>query len=221
MNLLDLWNQALNCVRNGGKNDEYLSWYRSIPEPGEVDEQYFFSELAWAIYNTGAKECVIRKKWPALKHLLMHFDPDLVVENEKIILDAVLCLIKNTEKARAVISSARKIIADRPISEKLAAMNESQALKYLEGYPYLSKAARTRVAMNLGFQIYRPDHNLLRLSKAIGYSNPDILTAAIAGQTGERKKFIEYVLWQWIVFIGWPNAYELVRALSVMFGGEG
>jgi len=208
MNLLNLWKFALAFCTEGGANLEY---WRNLPKPSEISDHFFFSELTWCIYNAGMKETLIRQKWPALTDVFHDFDPDKIVSHPGTLANA-LKIFNHKGKASAVISAAEKIIRDRPINQKLAAMTEDEALIYFESYPFIGKVTRYHIARNVGFDVVKPDVHLVRISEYLGYT-PNALVQTISNLTGERRGFIDYILWQWLSWHG-KKAYEIIRELE-------
>jgi len=77
--VFNLYHWALEYVRDGGRNDDYLDYWRNLPDPSQVTDQSFFGETAWCIYNAGMAERIVRLKWPGIKTTFCDFDPRAVV----------------------------------------------------------------------------------------------------------------------------------------------
>jgi len=207
VNLLGIWNFALNFCVEGGANLEY---WRNLPRPADISEKFFFSELTWCIYNAGMKETLIRQKWPALTDAFHDFDADMIVSNFSQVWAVALKVFNHPGKCDAVINSAINIIKDRPINEKMASMTEDEALKYFQSYPYIGRVTRYHIARNVGFDVVKPDRHLVRIAEFLKYQTPDALVQEIANLTGERKGFIDYIIWQWLSWQG-QSAYETLK----------
>lgn len=206
MRLQEMWEWIYQCVTNGDGTS--LNYWRNLPSPSEVTDSYFYAELAWCVYNGGMSERIIRSKWPALRSVYHEFDPDAVVEDQKV-LDNALKVFNHRGKANAVISAAHKTIKDRPIGKRLASMADKEILEYLQTYPFIGPVTRYHVARNCGLDVVKPDVHLVRLSEFLGYKSPDALVNEIAVFANERKGLIDYVLWRFLSWAG-PSAYETI-----------
>ncbi len=206
MNLQKMWECIYHCVSSG--DDSRLDYWRNLPAPAETSDQFFYSELAWCVYNGGMSERIIRSKWPYLRAAYHDFDPDAVVEDPGV-LGRALLVINHPGKVNAIIVSAGKIIKDRPIGERLALMNDDEVLEYLESYPFIGSVTRYHLARNCGYDVVKPDVHLVRLAEYLGYETPDKLVSEIAVFANERKAVIDYVLWRFLSWFG-PSAYETI-----------
>lgn len=208
MDLQGLWQYALNYCREGGSD---LDYWRNLPKPAEIEECYFFSELTWCIYNAGMKETVIRQKWSNIQELYFNFNADMVVSESEFIRFAAPGIFNHKLKTEAVIKSAKMIVNDRPINKKLGSMSEVEALTYFKTYPFIGDVTKYHIARNVGFDVVKPDRHLVRITEFLNYEAPDKLVREIANITGERKGFIDYVLWQWLSWQG-HNAYDVAMS---------
>jgi len=210
MNFAGLWFFAYNYCKDNGVTDEEIEWWRNFPKPHEIKEEIFLAELAWCIYNSGMKEAVVRSKWPKLENAFMGFYPNLVVKHKEKCLDKALAVFNHRAKAEAVIAGAEKIMEDMPLVDKLAPMSEDEVLQYFESYRFIGKITRYHLARNVGYDVVKPDRHLVRLAKFCGFEDPIELVESISKATGERKMFIDYILWRWLSWHG-PEAYKFTE----------
>ncbi len=206
MNLQKMWECIYHCVSGG--DDANLDYWRNLPMPAEISDHFFFSELAWCVYNGGMSESIIRSKWPYLRVAYHDFDPGTVVKDPDVS-EKALMIINHKGKVNAIIAAAGKIIKDRPIGERLASMDDMEALEYLESFPFIGSVTKYHLARNCGYDVVKPDVHLVRLSEFLGYESPDVLVSEIAVFTNERKGLIDYVLWRFLSWAG-SSAYETI-----------
>lgn len=199
------------CRRICGK--EHLENWRNLPRPSEVNDRYFLSELAWCVYNAGMSEQIVAKKWPALKEAYREFDAKEILHNREDVLADALKVVNHPEKAKAVVFSVEKVLRDGPIGELLSRMKVGEALEYFHSYPYIGNVTKYHLARNVGFDVAKPDRHLIRLAKILGYDSPGELVAEIAELTGEKKGFVDYVLWLWLSREG-KHAYDFARGFA-------
>lgn len=198
-----LWDRAYSeCEKLGPEVAREMEYMNHLPWPGHVDDGDFLSDLAWCVYNGGMRQAVIRAKWPALMDAFSGFWPDYVVDPERRCVEKALKVINHRGKAEAIVKAAQKVLEDSPIGHKLESLSDSEALDYLQTYPYIGPITRYHLARNLGFDVVKPDRHLVRLARALDYGSPDALVSEIAKLTGERKGFIDYVLWRWLATRG-------------------
>lgn len=210
MDLKGLWSYAYEYVRNGGVNDKHLAYWRNLPQPSEIRDEFFYCELSWCVYNAGMKEIVVRSKWPSLKRAFREFNPDAVIILKENVLKDALKAFNHPGKAKAVITAAEMIIRDRPMSGKFASMNEEEALRYIAGFPYIGSVTKYHVARNIGYDVVKPDRHLVRLAQFFGYENPVDLVRDVAKICSERLGYIDYVFWQWLAWQG-QEAYLIAE----------
>lgn len=214
MSVKKTWHYALNYCLNKGLPQEQLEYFRNLPKPNEVSDRFFFQELAWCIYNAGMRETVIRKKWESIRLAFFDFDPSFVAQYGDESLKAMREIFNHPKKNESVVQSAHLILKDTPIGKKLGAFSEDEALNYLEGYPFIGKITKYHLARNMGFDVVKPDRHLVRLTQFLGCDSPDKLVSEISQMTGERKGYIDYVLWQWLSWEG-KSAYNHLSALEL------
>lgn len=135
----------------------------------------------------------------------MNFDADTIVTHSSDVVDMVMAFFAHRKKAEAVVAGAVKVARDRPMADRLANLSETEALEYLESFPFIGKVTRYHLARNVGFDVVKPDRHLVRLAQAYDCDSPDTLVSVISEQTGERKGFIDYILWQWMAWGGQPQ----------------
>jgi len=214
MNLKSIWDYALQYCINKGLTKEEMDFYRIVPNLQDITNETFLSELAWCVYNAGMKQEVIRKKWPALRKVFFEFDLYAILVNSCTCLTNALSVFNHFGKNTAVIEAAYKIIDDCPDKEigfKLAVMTETEILEYLQTYPFIGNITKYHLAKNLGFDVVKPDRHLVRLAEFLKYGNPDILVSEIKTLTGERKAYIDFILWRWLSWQG-KAAYANIEA---------
>jgi hypothetical protein len=212
MQLKAIWDYALQYCINKGLTKEEIDFYKVVPNLSDITNEIFLSELAWCVYNSGMKMEVIRKKWPALKKAFHNFDPYEIMRNIADCVNESLEIFNHPGKAGAVIDAGYKIIQDSNrgcIGQKLAVMSESAVLDYLQTYPYIGKVTKYHLAKNLGFDVVKPDRHLVRLAEFLKYDGPDSLVTEIKVLTGERKAYIDFILWRWLSWQG-KEAYEVI-----------
>lgn len=149
---------------------------------------------------------------PYLRAAYHDFDPDAVASDPGTA-EKALMIINHPGKVNAVIKAAAIIIKDRPISERLASMNDDEVLEYLESYPFIGSVTRYHLARNCGYDVVKPDVHLVRLADYLGYETPDKLVSEIAVFANEKKAVIDYVLWRFLSWFG-PSAYETISLFA-------
>jgi hypothetical protein len=210
MNLKGIWEYAYLYCKTHGINEDSLYWWRNLPKPTEITDEYFLEELSWCIYNAGMKEAVIRQKWNDLRSIFQFFDAEDIVICENEIFDMIVPVFNHKKKAEAVIASSKKVLNDRPIRNKISSMSDSEALEYLESYPFIGKITKYHIARNIGFDVVKPDRHLVRIADFLSYENPNSLVDDISLIVNEKKGFIDYILWQWLALEG-QDAYINIK----------
>lgn len=211
--LKDIWKYALDYCRLHGVDEQAINYWKNLPKPNEISDGYFLEELAWCIFNAGFRESVIRSKWEAIRSTYQFFNVDAVIRCEKKIAEMMKHVFNNKRKIQAVIDCAKKIKLESPISERLSKMTEAEILEYLKSYPYIGDITKYHIARNIGVDCVKPDRHLVRLSAFMGFASPDDMVNEIAMLTGEKKGFIDYILWQWLSWEG-DKAYNKIKSIA-------
>lgn len=205
--LINLWAAALKYCQ---KSDIDLAYWRNLPAPRDVTDSFVLAEVAWCIYNAGMKESTIRQKWKDLRRAFCNFNPFLIIKLESNCSWAAFLVFNHRKKAEAVISAARKIVHDSPVSTKLAAMDNEAALEYFKDFDFIGDVTKYHVARNVGFDVVKPDRHLVRLAEICNYPSPDALVSDVVQLTGERKGYTDYVFWAWLAG---KDGYEEARRI--------
>ncbi len=215
--LRPLWEHVKAAIESAAP--ERVAYFRNLPGPAEISDQFFLSELAWVVYNAGFREETVWAKWPGLSKAFLDFNPlRLAAAPYYVTILEVRRVFNHFRKARAVMDAARRVAADSPVGARLAAMSTEEALAYLQTYPFIGPVTRYHLARNIGLDVVKPDRHLVRLAAFCGYETPAALVAEIAAFAGERVGVIDYILWQWLAATG-DLAYR-VAAKLLLEGSE-
>lgn len=206
--IIIIWERALNAIQTKSSK-ETIDFFLHLPNPDEVEDAFFLTELAWCIYNAGMKEYVVRSKWNDITRIFSDFDAHAIIAMKEHIPKMIKPIFNHQGKCAAVIQGAEKILHEGPMKNKLRGMSEMAALQYLQEFPYIGKITCYHIARNIGFDVVKPDRHLVRLAEAF-HTTPDLLVDHIAALTGKRRGFIDFVLWQWMAWEGSKIIREMV-----------
>jgi len=180
-----------------------------------LPEQEFLSEVAWCVFNSGMREAVVKKKWPALMRAFRDFRAARICHEELVVRIEAHREFGHHGKINAVIRAAQFLVCEG--WERTRADIAKGGPDYLEEtFPFIGPVTKYHLAKNIGFDCVKPDRHLVRVTEAAGYDSPEVLCQAIKDETGDRLAVIDYVIWRYAASINtdYMDAFKGVRTGS-------
>jgi len=185
-------------IRSGFSQE--IEWQRKC-NLSTFDETDLLSELAWVCFCSGFKEVIVRRAFDYLSLCFCDWESAAeICRKKESCFEAARAKFNNPRKLRAVIHSAEIIHA-----EGFAALKEKiivNPLKELRRFPYIGNVTAFHLAKNLGFQVAKPDRHLVRLARAAGVGNVQVLCNQISSLTGDPINVVDVVLWRYATLGG-------------------
>jgi hypothetical protein len=196
--MAELYLDAKRLVLDAGFEAE-IAWQENACW-APLTEHRFLSEAAWVVLSSGMKESVVRTVFPAIAAAFAGFSTAG---------EAAAAAKKGRTKALRVFGHVGKIDA---IIAIVAHVNESglatvrdrltrEGLAYLRTFPYIGPITVYHLAKNLGQDVAKPDRHLVRVARACGYDDPQILCRQLRDYVGEPVPVIDIVLWRFATLV--------------------
>lgn len=184
--------------------EEDLSWAEELAlvEPSPL---YVLREFGWVVVNSGFRNAVARKLWPALLLAFHEFRPERVTAA---CLPAARAVLNHAGKMGAIVEMAG-LVREHGVAPIIEAAKSPPSLTR---YPWIGKITCWHFAKVLGVDCVKPDVHLQRAAKGAGRDSPLALCREIAAETGDRLTVIDSVLWRYgeqRERRGWPRWVDL------------
>ena len=197
------------------ENDDWMEdvVYYDTRNLEHLPEQEFLSEVAWCVFNSGMREAVVKKTWPALMRAFRDFRAARICHEKHDVRVDAMEIFAHEGKIHAVIRAAEILLGGG--WGKIQRNIRKQGPPYLqETFPFIGPVTKYHLAKNIGFDCVKPDRHLVRAAQAAGYRNPKLMCQAIKDETGDRLAVIDYVIWRYAASINhdYMDAFKEVRA---------
>ncbi len=215
MNHMALWEHALDHLRAQAEDPERLldEWRGETPE--RCTDRDLLREYGWVVAACGLTPQVLYKLWDRLSEAFRRWDPEAVAARPEDVRIAALGVMKNPRKIRAILDFALDLARHPGEMERLAALPVKEALARLATLPYVGANNKYHLARNLGWDVVCRTGPVSRLAAYLE-TTPEALCGAIAGETGERVRTVDLVLWYWGHQVGDRVMKEMTSLFRLM-----
>ena len=192
--LASLYLHAKRAVLEAGFEQE-VAWQEAacwMP----ITEERFLSEASWVVLNSGMREAVVRRVFPAVARAFAHFESALAALESALDggREAALRAFAHEGKIDAIVSIVEHV-EDVGI-EEVAHRVSTEGTEYLKTLPYIGPVTSFHLAKNLGQDVAKPDRHMVRIATACGYESPQVLCAELRDILDEPIPVIDIVLWR-------------------------
>lgn len=171
--------------------------------PDQITPEEFLSEAAWVIINSGFRESVARRLFPAITLCFCDWEAAEIARSAGGCRAAALKVFAHAGKIDAIIDIAMKVDSDWPALRNRIA---DQPLEHLKALPFIGPITASHLAKNLGYSVAKADRHLVRTANTWGCGSVQALCDRIALATGDPVGVVDLVLWR--------HAVESKRALA-------
>lgn len=160
----------------------------------EITKEFFLKEYAWVVLSSGLSEKVVKSAFEKLSKVCGNWESVDYLANNKDIRCAALKIFNSPTKIDAILNMAQHLLSVSINSELEAVRLHGPS--YLTKYKYLGPATAFHFAKNLGLDVMKPDRHLVRITEALGYSDPHLLCAYLSNVSGDNVRVVDQVLWR-------------------------
>lgn len=196
MNTRALWDHALDHLNATAENPPLMLEQWRSETPAVCTDQDLFREYGWVVGSCGLTPQVIMKHWARLGEAFAGWDPVQVANRPRDARIAALNVMRNPRKMDAIVAFAADLTLEPGLMQRLAAMPVKQVLAQLITLPFVGANNRYHLARNLGWDVVVKTGPVVRLAAYLLTTSED-LCERIAGETGERVRTVDLVLWYW------------------------
>lgn len=196
MTLGERYLRAKQTVIAAGHENEVV-WMASR-DPHALTEPEFLKELAWVILNSGMRESVVRKHFPAIEAAFLGLtSAQEIVDHAGTCVPQALAPFGHRKKMQAIVIGA-EIVCRSGFAALKADLLAKDPVPLLREFPFIGETTVWHLMKNLGFDVPKPDRHLLRIAAATGYGEDVVrLCTDIARETGDRVAVVDIVLWRY------------------------
>jgi hypothetical protein len=180
-------------LKKGFSNE--ITWQENI-NFNILKKDDIIKEAAWVILSSGMSYNTVAKLFPKICFVFDNWvNLELIVKNESDYYNKVLSLFNHPGKINAIFYFLKEMSTIDLDEFKNNILKFGH--KYFLKYPYLGPATSFHLYKNLGFQTSKPDRHLTRISKSIGYKNPQEMCEALSDIIYEKVSVIDLVIWRY------------------------
>lgn len=184
------WDTEVHHVENRlkGKFYEYM------------DRSDLFKEIVWVILCSGFRAEIVERKWSEFITLLSNFDVDVVKDMQ---LDSIInrSPIKNKAKLRAIIEVSKSLTPEYLMRlREISSIDEVR--DHLLKLPYIGKVTVWHLMRNIGFDCYKPDRHIVKLSELLSVPHSDIFNVLKNEGMVELIGVADVILWRACAILG-------------------
>lgn len=161
-----------------------------------LSESMFLEQCAWVIVSSGFSYTSTCKIFPDLCNAFYDFESAIrIVRNRPRCTIVSLKFFNNHKKVEAIIGVAERVhrLGFDAVKQRL----KDDPLNFLVELPFIGPVTMYHLAKNIGADIAKPDRHLMRISKAVGYSDPQSMCKDLSTLVGEKIAVIDIVLWRY------------------------
>ena len=200
--LVESYLSAKNAIIEKGYAEE-IDWQDSLSFD-EISCADFMKEAAWVVLSSGMRESVIRKIFPHISEVFLHWEcPYRITSQADSCKAEALKVFGHEGKISAILEIIRRICIDG--FTRTRKLIQNGGIDFLMTMPFLGPATARHLAKNLGIEIAKPDRHLIRAAAASGHESPATLCETISGVVGDRISVVDIVIWRFATLF--PN-YE-------------
>lgn len=165
-----------------------------------IDKSDLFREIVWVILCSGFKAETVKKKWSEFITLLSNFDVDVVKDMQ---LDSIInkSPIKNKAKLRAIIEVSKSLTPEYLIRlREIPSVDEAR--DHLLKLPYIGKVTVWHLMRNIGFDCYKPDRHIVKLSELLSVPPSEMFSILKNEGMAELIGVADVILWRACAILG-------------------
>jgi endonuclease III len=159
-----------------------------------ITESNFIEQVTWVALTSGFSEKTVEAHFDAIAAAFNGFSSAKdIIEHAEEYLQEALKQINHRQKMSAPIKAAQKI--DKEGFAHFMARVKLNPLKVLQELYYIGPTTAYHLAINIGFQLAKPDVHLTRIMNACGYNDVQEFCGLISKATGDPVPIVDFVLW--------------------------
>ncbi|HYF92680.1 MAG TPA: hypothetical protein VD969_10535 [Symbiobacteriaceae bacterium] len=215
MNTRALWDHAMDHLKATADHpDALLNQWRS-ETPLTCTDRDLLGEYGWVVISCGLTPHVATKHWPRFTEAFLNWQPLEVAGNRIAVRTAALNVMKNPRKIDHVLDFADDLAREPGLMQRLAALELKQVLAKFATLPFVGANNRYHLARNLGWDVVVRTGPVPRLAAYLE-TTPEALCERIAGETGERVRTVDLVLWYWGHQVGDTAMKEMASLFKLL-----
>ncbi len=162
--------------------------------PQKTNYQTFMQQYSHVVLVSGFRFKTVKKIWEDFEGAFCSWCPDVSPDEWDI--NKALELFQNKRKVLAIEKTGRKLWGKAFTEWWNKIQNDvDTALIEFEQLDYIGLVTKYHLARNLGYDCYKSDRWIKRVSKACGLS-PDQLFAELKKETGDSYAIIDIIIWR-------------------------
>jgi hypothetical protein len=194
--LLNTYIQARTFILSRGFGDE-VGW-QATRAVGDFTESDLLRESAWVILCSGFRASAVRRIFNYISLCFCDWDSAAcIVGHAATCRSTALARFNNPRKIDAIIAVAHEVH-----STGFGRMREQMLLdplNTLRRFPFIGPVTSIHLAKNLGWPLAKPDRHMLRLTRRLGFTDPQTLCESLAQLTGDPVSVVDIILWRYTV----------------------
>jgi hypothetical protein len=92
-------------------------------------------------------------------------------------------------------------------------------IQKLMEFPFIGPITVWHLAKNLGLNVAKPDRHLVRISMALGFSNPMKFCNVIAQERGDPVRVVDLIIWRYMA--DHPMEFRALRSITAPVSKRG
>lgn len=177
---------------DGGFQSE-IDWQASRTMDSVVPDE-FLAEAAWVVINSGFREAVARRIFPALSLCFCDWKADEVASSADYCRASALTVFGHRQKIEAIIQIAETVAEDWA---GLRGELDQDPISALQRLPFIGPITSFHLAKNLGYPCAKADRHLVRTAEMLGQPCVQTLCLEIADATGDSMGVVDLILWRY------------------------
>lgn len=206
--VLSFYLDAKSAVLEAGF--EWEVWWQETRDWDAVEESEFLAEGAWVILNSGFRESVVRRLFPAISSAFCNWvSARSIHQRRRECREAALQIFGNQRKVDSILRLAELVTVEG--FPKLKARLGSGGPSGLTTLPGVGPVTAFHLAKNLGIDVAKPDRHLSRLSARFGFPCVQSFCGMIAQHVGDSVAVVDVIMWR---FSTLPESVVIAERLS-------
>jgi hypothetical protein len=173
---------------------------------GTITAVEFMVEAAWVVINSGFREAVARRIFPALTLCFCDWAADEISSSADDCRTSALTIFGHRQKIDAIIHIAGRVTEDWDSLQQSLSIDP---IKTLQELPFIGPITSFHLAKNLGYPCAKADRHLARTAELMGQPCVQELCSDIAVATGDPVGVVDLILWRYAADVSpskqWAN----------------